>query len=230
MNLVSPWTSIHHVSSKGREERRSGCVLSVLNRKIAAAKTRSSGSLPNSPLSSGEYPLTLREDSSDDSRRVFLLSSQDIHSIDDVPLASYHMQYSHGPFRPFRGDARKFTRISGISAFSAAPFSPPMIFRTKPRNQVTKHERSQITEGKCHKCSKWIPLETIKDADVKVRFIYVPTVGNSRCFAQVKEIFWLAYRCLPVPTLPAHLDQPQVETCRYLSPRIHNRRGTRRLC
>ncbi|KAF9650371.1 hypothetical protein BDM02DRAFT_3064302, partial [Thelephora ganbajun] len=68
---------------------------------------------------------------------------------------NYHMQYSHG-----------------ISAFSAAPFSPPMIFRTKPRNQVTKHERSQVTEGKCHKCSKWIPLETIKDADVKVKEIF----------------------------------------------------------
>jgi hypothetical protein len=68
---------------------------------------------------------------------------------------NYHMQYSHG-----------------ISAFSAAPFSPPMIFRTKPRNQVTKHERSQLTEGKCHKCSKWIPLETIKDADVKVKEIF----------------------------------------------------------
>ena len=67
----------------------------------------------------------------------------------------------------------KLTCIPGISAFSAAPFSPPMIFRTKPRHQVTKHERSQITEGKCHKCSKWIPLETIKDADVKVLFVPV---------------------------------------------------------
>lgn len=139
------------------------------------------------------------------------------------------MQYSHGPSRLSQKDVRKLTRVLGISAFSAAPFSPPMIFRTKPRNQVTKHERSQITEGKCHKCSKWIPLETIKDADVKVRFISVIMIGNSRCFMQVKEIFWLVYHCVLVPTLPTHLDQPQVETCRYLSPRIHNRRGTRRL-
>ena len=103
----------------------------------------------------------------------FLLPSRGIHLIDDAPPPSYHMQYSHGSLRLFRGDSRKLTRVSGISAFSAAPFSPPMIFRTKPRNQVTKHERSQITEGKCHKCSKWIPLETIKDADVKVRFMSV---------------------------------------------------------
>ena len=159
----------------------------------------------------------------------FFFYRRSIHSIDGAPLASYHMQYSHGSFSLFRGDAQKLTRVSGISAFSAAPFSPPMIFRTKPRNQVTKHERSQITEGKCHKCSKWIPLETIKDADVKVQFIPVVTIENSRPFMQVKEIFWLAYHRSPVPTLPTHLDQPQVETCRYLSPRIHNRRGTRRL-
>ena len=92
------------------------------------------------------------------------------------------MQYSHGSSSNPQRDVRELTRIPGISAFSAAPFSPPMIFRTKPRNQVTKHERSQITEGKCHKCSKWIPLETIKDADVKVWFISAVTIENSMIF------------------------------------------------
>ena len=71
MNLVFPWTSTPLVSSKGLEERRSGCARSVLNRKNAAARTRSSGFLPNSPLSSGEYSVILREDSLDSSRRVF---------------------------------------------------------------------------------------------------------------------------------------------------------------
>ena len=146
------------------------------------ARTRSSGFLPNSPLSSGECSATLHEDSSDSSRRVFLLSTLCIHFVDGAPLVSYHMQYSHGSSSISRRNLWKFTRVVGISAFSAAPFSPPMIFRTKPRNQVTKHERSQITEGKCHKCSKWIPLETIKDADVKVRSVSVVVIENSPTF------------------------------------------------
>jgi hypothetical protein len=180
-NLVFRWTSTRHVLSRGPEERRLDCAPSVLNQKNAVARTRSYGFLPNSPLSSGEYSAIVHGDSSHSSRRV-LLSSRPIHPVDGVPLASYHMQYSHGSFMHSQRDIRKFTRIPGISAFSAAPFSPPMIFRTKPRNQVTKHERSQITEGKCHKCSKWIPLETIKDADVKVRFICIIVIENSTVF------------------------------------------------
>jgi len=68
---------------------------------------------------------------------------------------NYHMQYNHG-----------------ISVVSAAPFSPPVAFRVKPRLQVAKHERDRITEGMCHKCNKWVALETVKDTEVKVKEIF----------------------------------------------------------
>jgi hypothetical protein len=57
MNLVFPWTSTRHVSSKGLEERRSGCVPFVSSRKNAADRTRNSGFLLNSLLSSGKHAV-----------------------------------------------------------------------------------------------------------------------------------------------------------------------------
>lgn len=139
---------------------------------------------------------------------------------------SYHMQYSHGSLKFAQEDILKLTRFLGISAFSAAPFSPPMIFRTKPRNQVTKHERSQITEGKCHKCSKWIPLETIKDADVKVCFASLAMTGDSPLFCAGQRDLLVSAPLRSFINIPTHLHQIQVEACRYLSSRIHNRRRT----
>ncbi|KIY44707.1 hypothetical protein FISHEDRAFT_20331, partial [Fistulina hepatica ATCC 64428] len=87
---------------------------------------------------------------------------------------SYHMQCYHG-----------------ISAVSAQPFSPPVAFRVSPRPaaksaskgastkgakadgvKASKHEKTHLCEGLCHKCQKWIPVEGIKAVDVKVREIY----------------------------------------------------------
>jgi len=120
------------------------------------------------------YRVILGEDFSDNPHRVFP------HREAFTRLTTFLSQATTCSTATVRSgtlnETWKLTRIPGISAFSAAPFSPPMIFRTKPRNQVTKHERSQITEGKCHKCSKWIPLETIKDADVKVLFVSVVAI------------------------------------------------------
>ncbi|KAI6123004.1 hypothetical protein EV401DRAFT_2196124 [Pisolithus croceorrhizus] len=73
----------------------------------------------------------------------------------------YHMQYGHG-----------------ISAVSCTPFSPPVSFRTTKRRNPGKRERTHIVEGKCHKCKKWIPIESLKDLDIKV-----------------KEIYWYVCRC-----------------------------------
>jgi len=38
------------------------------------------------------------------------------------------------------------------------------------RPNAAKKERSQILQGKCQKCRKWVPVEGIKDVESKVRF------------------------------------------------------------
>ncbi|EIW77829.1 hypothetical protein CONPUDRAFT_75615 [Coniophora puteana RWD-64-598 SS2] len=68
---------------------------------------------------------------------------------------SYHMQYAHG-----------------ISATSARPFSPPTDFRTVKRSEASKREKTYIEEGKCHKCKKWVPIEGVKDVEVKVKELF----------------------------------------------------------
>ncbi|KAI6144335.1 hypothetical protein BKA82DRAFT_2388383 [Pisolithus tinctorius] len=68
---------------------------------------------------------------------------------------NYHMQYGHG-----------------ISAVSSTPFSPPVSFRTTKRRNPGKRERTHILEGKCHKCKKWIPVESLKELEIKVKEIY----------------------------------------------------------
>ncbi|KAF9073836.1 hypothetical protein BDP27DRAFT_1318232 [Rhodocollybia butyracea] len=68
---------------------------------------------------------------------------------------NYHMQYSHG-----------------ISAASALPFSPPLAFRMTTRTSNHKTEKSTLKEGKCHKCSKWVPVEGVKDVEVKVKELF----------------------------------------------------------
>ncbi|KAJ3750061.1 hypothetical protein DFH05DRAFT_1465812 [Lentinula detonsa] len=68
---------------------------------------------------------------------------------------NYHMQYSHG-----------------ISASSSMPFSPPLAFRMTSRASNHKSEKTTMKEGKCHKCMKWVPVEGIKDVEVKVKELF----------------------------------------------------------
>ncbi|KAI9569995.1 hypothetical protein HD554DRAFT_2019302, partial [Boletus coccyginus] len=63
---------------------------------------------------------------------------------------NYHLQYAHG-----------------ISSVSARPFSPPVAFRTIKRQNPAKNERISRQEGKCHKCKKWVLVDSTKDIDVK---------------------------------------------------------------
>ncbi|KAJ7186725.1 hypothetical protein C8R46DRAFT_1273573 [Mycena filopes] len=63
----------------------------------------------------------------------------------------YHMQYQHG-----------------ISAATGRPLSPPVDFRVVALAAVKKSERAQMQQGKCHKCRRWVALQTVKDVDVKV--------------------------------------------------------------
>ncbi|KAF8550723.1 hypothetical protein OG21DRAFT_1499629 [Imleria badia] len=67
----------------------------------------------------------------------------------------YHLQYAHG-----------------ISSISARPFSPPVAFRTIERHNPAKNERTSIQEGKCHRCKKWVLVESIKNIDIKVKELY----------------------------------------------------------
>ncbi|KAI9058903.1 hypothetical protein FKP32DRAFT_1580883, partial [Trametes sanguinea] len=68
---------------------------------------------------------------------------------------NYHMQYAHG-----------------ISPATGLPFSPPLGFRITPRPNAGKLEKTQIMEGKCHKCKKWVAIEGIKDVPTKVKEIF----------------------------------------------------------
>ncbi|KAH9995223.1 hypothetical protein BJV77DRAFT_1157854 [Russula vinacea] len=83
---------------------------------------------------------------------------------------SYHMQYFHG-----------------IAASTARPFSPPTAFRTTPRQRPGKLERTQMLEGQCHRCVRWVPVQGVKDANAKV-----------------KELFWWkhAATCHGTSTIP----------------------------
>lgn len=84
------------------------------------------------------------------------------------------MQYGHGTRRPFVIPLVVCSdSTSGISATSSGPFSPPIEFRTTERRNPAKHERTHILEGKCHKCMKWIPVESLKDMAIKVNFIQI---------------------------------------------------------
>ncbi|RXW25808.1 hypothetical protein EST38_g35 [Candolleomyces aberdarensis] len=65
------------------------------------------------------------------------------------------MQYSHG-----------------ISAASGKPFSPPLLFRMVPRKNPAKTDRKEIRQGKCHKCSKWVAVEGVKDIECKVKELH----------------------------------------------------------
>ncbi|KAF9523008.1 hypothetical protein CPB83DRAFT_776171, partial [Crepidotus variabilis] len=64
---------------------------------------------------------------------------------------NYHMQYAHG-----------------ISASTGKPFSPPVAFQITSRPNPGKNEKSEIQQGKCHKCTKWVAIEGIKDMESKV--------------------------------------------------------------
>jgi len=75
---------------------------------------------------------------------------------------------------------------AGISAATGRPFAPPSSFQMVARPNAAKKERSQILQGKCQKCRKWVPVEGIKDVESKVRFrVWLITVlgfffGNNR--------------------------------------------------
>ncbi|KAF8521137.1 hypothetical protein JB92DRAFT_2708016, partial [Gautieria morchelliformis] len=70
---------------------------------------------------------------------------------------SYHMQYAHG-----------------ISSATGLPFSPPIEFRTikRPVSEVRKQEKSELMQGKCHKCHKWAAIEGVKTGEVKVKELF----------------------------------------------------------
>ncbi|KIM87808.1 hypothetical protein PILCRDRAFT_814524 [Piloderma croceum F 1598] len=70
---------------------------------------------------------------------------------------NYHMQYYHG-----------------ISSRTHLPFSPPTSFRLSPRPNAsqTKHEKTVMMEGRCHKCVMWVDIEGVKVGDAKVKEIY----------------------------------------------------------
>ncbi|BGP21713.1 hypothetical protein Rt10032_c01g0416 [Rhodotorula toruloides] len=63
----------------------------------------------------------------------------------------YHMSYAHG-----------------LSNLTGLPFSPPVQTRVVSLPASTKDQRSQMTEGLCHKCNVWVPLLSVKNIDAIV--------------------------------------------------------------
>ncbi|TCD62287.1 mitochondrial 37S ribosomal protein rsm10 [Steccherinum ochraceum] len=61
---------------------------------------------------------------------------------------------------------------AGISPTTRLPFSPPVAHRTVKRDNPGKHEKSQMRQGKCHRCNKWVDIEGKKDVDTKVAEIF----------------------------------------------------------
>jgi hypothetical protein len=71
----------------------------------------------------------------------------------DSSILSYHMMYYHG-----------------ISPATGLPFSPPVDIRVVPHVPRSKVEKDQLREGKCHRCQRWIVLDTVKkEHETKVR-------------------------------------------------------------
>lgn len=70
-----------------------------------------------------------------------------------VSAYNYHLQITHG-----------------IMPATGQPMDPPVGFRSVDRggNAVATGERKTILQGECHACGKWIPLESVKDVEVKV--------------------------------------------------------------
>jgi len=84
-------------------------------------------------------------------------------------FSSYHMQYAHGEIlRSYTVCQSAKARVIGISASTGRPFSPPIAFRVVPRPNPGKKEKRSIQQGKCHKCTKWVVVEGIKDMESKV--------------------------------------------------------------
>ena len=81
---------------------------------------------------------------------------------------------------------------SGIAASTARPFSPPIAFRTTPRQRPGKLERTQILEGQCHRCMRWVPVQGVKDAEAKVLHLslFLDRLLNVWRRCKVKELFW----------------------------------------
>ncbi|KAG0142740.1 hypothetical protein CROQUDRAFT_135389 [Cronartium quercuum f. sp. fusiforme G11] len=68
-----------------------------------------------------------------------------------VSSYSYHLGFFHG-----------------INNADGLPFSPPIQIRLSKRGQVAANEKSELKEGRCHQCNKWIPMEGVKLQEVKV--------------------------------------------------------------
>ena len=64
--------------------------------------------------------------------------------------------------------------LTGVAASTARPFSPPTAFRDTKRQRPGKLERTHILEGRCHRCARWVPVQGVRDADAKVRHLFLP--------------------------------------------------------
>ncbi|KAJ3552724.1 hypothetical protein NM688_g4001 [Phlebia brevispora] len=62
---------------------------------------------------------------------------------------------------------------------TGTPFSPPIAFRTIKHISTSKYEKSQLVQGRCHKCKKWVNVEGVKDVEVKVPEIYWYILSSS---------------------------------------------------
>jgi hypothetical protein len=86
--------------------------------------------------------------------------------------------------------------LLGISSVTYLPFSPPIAFRTVPHVPKTSRQRTSMREGQCHKCKKWVQLDTVKkDTDVKVRLPVRPAAITTTDDVLGQGTFLVEARC-----------------------------------
>lgn len=75
---------------------------------------------------------------------------------------------------------------------TGSPFSPPTAFKIVQRDRVGKHEKTHLMHGKCHKCTKWVTIEGIKDVPSKVSLPSprLAILEGADHYLKVPEIHW----------------------------------------
>ena len=63
-----------------------------------------------------------------------------------------------------------------------------------------------MEKGKCHACQKWIPIESIKTADVRVSVHELCDINATYCVGvglKIPELYWYDHMLLKRPKLKA---------------------------
>ncbi|PWN50572.1 hypothetical protein IE53DRAFT_88621 [Violaceomyces palustris] len=84
--------------------------------------------------------------------------------------------YESGQIRFYKTKISAFNyhlqNLHGVSASTGEPFFPPVGFRLSHRPQASLKEKTEVLQGKCHVCRKFVDIEGPKLGYVKIPEIY----------------------------------------------------------